>query len=141
MTSMKIIFFLFFGKEIGYNLNMGVPTQKLKKWQFLWNTRTLSAKSRSRLTDQTIDDMCFEKSYFLKKHLYKLIFGEINTYIFLTGILFLTIQWVIKSKSTHGQTKMGKKLQGISFFFSFLTRNQKTKKNAMRSMHIPLCIA
>ena len=28
-------------------------------------------KSRSRLNDQTIDDLCFEKSYYLKEHFYK----------------------------------------------------------------------
>ena len=28
-------------------------------------------QSRSRLSDQTIDDLCFEKSYYLKEHLYK----------------------------------------------------------------------
>ena len=28
-------------------------------------------KSRSKLSDETIDDLCFEKSYFLKEHLYK----------------------------------------------------------------------
>ena len=28
-------------------------------------------KARARLADQTIDDLCFEKSYYLKEHLYK----------------------------------------------------------------------
>ena len=46
------------------------PTSVASEQSFSISGHIIS-RCRARLGDETIDDLCFEKSYFLKEHFYK----------------------------------------------------------------------